>query len=105
MPVLSTLRTPLRSLDTNIRTRGPELSPFDRGQILGARKAGLLVREIEVELNLLRGAIRHTIESNGLRSNGVSLPRQGCPLVYTERDCRSILRNLRIYLKLTFEQR
>jgi hypothetical protein len=76
MPVLSTLRTPLRDLDVNIRCRGPKLTPYERGCIIGARVTGMSPREITLEI---------------LRSNRNSLPRRGRPIVYNKQDRRTML--------------
>jgi len=102
MPVLSTLRTPLRDLDVNIRRRGPELTPYERGRIIGARIGGMSPREIELHMKHSKGAVQGTIALEILRSNGNSLPRKGRPIVYNERDRRSMLRNIRSFPKLTF---
>jgi hypothetical protein len=95
-------RTPLRDIDGNRRGRGPELTPYQRGKIEGARIVSMSPREIELTMKHSREAVRGTIALEILRSNGNSLLRKGCPLVYNERDCRMILRNLRSYPKLTF---
>jgi hypothetical protein len=105
MPVLSTLRTPLMALDVNIRRWGSEISPYERGRIEGARIAGLSLREIELQMMHSRGAVRGTIALEILRSNGASLPRKGRPIVYNERDRRTMLRNIRSFPKLRFQQR
>ncbi|RDL41719.1 uncharacterized protein BP5553_01698 [Venustampulla echinocandica] len=98
-------RSPLGPIDGNRKRKGPELTPYERGRIIGARIAGLSARQIELEMKVSRSAVRGTIALEILRSNGVSLPRPGRPILYTERDRRSMLRNLRSYPKLTFQQR
>ena len=77
-------RTPLGSIDGNRGGRGPELTPYERGRIEGARIAGMSPREIEVSLGHSRRAVQGTLAVEKLRSNGVSLPRPGQPLVYNE---------------------
>jgi hypothetical protein len=103
MPVLSTLRTPLKDLDVNLRRRGTELTPYERGRILGVRVAGMSPREIEVAINYSKYAITGTIVLEILRLNSNSLPRKGRLIIYNERDRRSMLRNIRSFLKLTFQ--
>jgi transposase len=99
------IRTPLRSIDRNIQGRGPELSPYERGKIEGARIAGMSPREIELHLDRSRSAVRGTIALEISRSNGESLPRTGRPIIYTDRDNRTMLRNLRLHPKSTFQER
>jgi hypothetical protein len=94
MPVLLTLRTSLKDLDVNLRCRGTELTPYERGRILGARVAGMSLREIEVAINYSKCAVVGIITLEILRLNGNSLPRKGWPIVYNKRDRRLILRNI-----------
>ena len=42
-------RTPLYDTDSNQRYRGPELTPYQRGMIIGTREAGSSIKEIEDE--------------------------------------------------------
>jgi hypothetical protein len=98
-------RTPLRDIDGNRRGRGIDLTPHQRGRIEGARVAGMPLREIELEENVSRGAVRGTLALEKLRTDGHSMPRPGCPKTYDERDTRMMLRNLRFYPKSTFQQR
>jgi hypothetical protein len=102
MPVLLTLRTPLRDLDVNIRRRGPELTPYERGYITGARVTGMSPRGIELAMQHSRGAVQGTIILEILRLNRASLLRRGRPIVYNKRDRRTMLRNIRSFPKLTF---
>lgn len=101
---MATPRTPLSSTTGN-RQRGPELSPYQRGLIIGATIGGMSPREIEDEMQLSRGAIRTTIAMDETRSEGVSCPRSGRPRIYTDRDDRMMLRHLRFYPKAKFEAR
>jgi hypothetical protein len=49
--------------------------------------------------------VRGSIVQDSTRPEGISGPSPGCPLTYTERDKRMILRNLRLYPKSTFDER
>jgi hypothetical protein len=94
IPVLLTLRTPLRDLDVNIKRRGPKLTPYERGCIAGARVTGISPREIELAIQHSQGAIQGTITLEILRSNRASLPRRGRPIIHNKQDRRTILRNI-----------
>jgi hypothetical protein len=96
-------RTPLRDVDGNRRGRGPELTPYQRGRIEGARIAGMSPREIELSIKHLRGTVRGILALETLRTNGSSIPRKGRPLLYSNRDRRIMLKNLRSYPKLIFQ--
>ena len=56
-------RTPLANIDGNRGNRGSELSPYQRGLVIGARRSGKAPKEIEDEFKLSRGAVRRTLES------------------------------------------
>jgi len=98
-------RTPLANINGNRGNRGSELSPYQRGLVVGARKSGKAPKEIEDEFKLSRGAVRRTLESIQLREDGKSKPRSGAPLKYTSRARRRMLLNLRTHPKMTYEQR
>lgn len=98
-------RTPLRDIDGNRRYRGSELTPYQRGEIVGQRKAGMTPREIEVDLGLSRGVVRHTLESIQVRDEGYTRPRSGTPMKYDSRSRRRMLLCLRNHPKMTYEQR
>ena len=87
-------RTPLCDTDGNRRYRGSELSPYQRGLIVGAHRASNSPKEIKDELGYSRGAIRRTLESIHIRDEGHTLPRSGTPLKYTSRACRRMLQCL-----------
>ena len=98
-------RTLLANIDGNWGNRGSELSPYQRGLVVGARRSGKAPKEIEDEFKLSRGAVRRTFESIQLREDGKSKPRNGAPLKYTSRARRRMLLNLRTHPKMTYEQR
>ena len=98
------IRTPLASISTN-RKRGIELTPYQRGQIIGLNAAGQSIREIQDQLGLSRNAVRGTIERQKSRPDGLSAPRCGHPPKYTDRETRSMIRCVRIHPKMTFAER
>ena len=95
------LRTPLGPRSGNV-TRGPELSPFARGKIVGAAQMGSNPSRIAAIQNLSRSTIRNTLRLNHERNDGQSKPRTGRPKLYTDRDERSILRQVRLHPKCTY---
>jgi hypothetical protein len=105
MSVLSTLRTPLKDLNVNLRHQGTELTPYKQGRILSAHVGGMSPREIELAMNHSKGAIAGIIALKILRSNGNSLPHKGQPVLYNKQDHQSILQNIQSYPKLMFQQR
>ena len=98
-------RTPLCDTDGNRRYRGSELSPYQRGLIVGVRRAGNSPKEIEDELGYSRGAIRRTLESIHIRDEGYTLLYSSTPLKYISRAHRHILQCLRSHPKMTYKQR
>jgi hypothetical protein len=98
-------RTPFCDIDSNRRYKGPELSPYQKGQIIGARKAGSSPKEIEGELGHSREAVRKTLESIHIRDKGYTLPRSGTPLKYTSRARRRMLQCLWSHPKMSYEKR
>ena len=98
-------RTPLCATNRNRRFRGSELSPYQRGEVMGLRKAGKAPKEIEDELGLSRGAVRRTLESIQVRDEGYTLPRSGTPKKYISRSRRRMLYCLRNHPKMTYKAR
>jgi transposase len=83
-------RTPLAQIDPNSRIK-KELTPFQRGQIIGKAECGLSKHQISRDLQIPRSTIQTILLKNYLQSNGKSFPRSGRPKSYTERDSRHIL--------------
>lgn len=98
---MATPRRPLGPIDGNT-VRGKELSRYERGKIVRARIAGMSPREIELQMKRSRGAVRSALCLEILRTNGASMPRNGRPRIYNERDCRTMLRNLHVFWKNSF---
>ena len=80
-------RTLLCDTDGNRRYRGPELSPYQRGQIVVAHKAGSSLKEIEDNLGYSRGAIHRTLESIYIRDKDYTLSHNNTLLKYTSQAC------------------
>ena len=97
-------RRPLGTIDRN-RVRGPETNPYTRGKIVGLYTAGLTQRQIVDLMDRSRDSVRGAIALEILNINSCSLPRLGRPKLYDNRDQRMMLKNLRLYPKLTFQQR
>ena len=53
--------TPLYNINGNRQGRGPDLGPYERGEIAGMHRCNKTPTEIEAELGHSRGAIRHTL--------------------------------------------
>ena len=62
-------RTPLRDTDSNQQFRGPELSPHQRGEIIGMRRASTTTRE----LGHWRVAVRKALDMVEVRDEGKTL--------------------------------
>ena len=97
-------RTPLHTIDGNRKGRGPELSPYIRGKIVGLVKARESLAEIQAILGLSRGVVRGTITQDHARP-GLSAPCSKRPCLYIDREERMMLRHLRLYPKSTFKER
>ena len=70
------LRTPLGPRSGNVR-RGPELTPYAKGKIVGAAQVGCSPSEIAAAQNLPRTNIRNTLRLDTERDEGYSKPRSG----------------------------
>ena len=81
----STPRTPLAQISTN-REPNTELTPYERGIIIGLHSAGLSHLKIGAQLGLSPATIQSTIEREKSRPIGLSVPRTGRPLKYTLRE-------------------
>ena len=72
------IRTALASISAN-RKHGSELTPYQRGEIIGRSAAGQSQREIGAQLGLSNTTIQTTIERQKSRPNGYSAPHIGHP--------------------------
>ncbi|KAF4624838.1 hypothetical protein G7Y89_g13333 [Cudoniella acicularis] len=67
-------------------------------------RKGVSSKEIEIDLDISRGAVRLTLTLAHLRPTGKPQCRPGRPLEYTEADERNLLRHVRLHLKDTYEE-
>ena len=67
--------------------------------------AGATPRVIRETLGVTRNAINAALKNEELKLEGASKPRSGQPHVWTERDGRTMLRNMRTLPKSSFEAR
>jgi transposase len=81
-----------------------QLSPYQRGKILGLSSRGQKCSDIQALLNVSRGAVRSTIKLDSLRNNGYPQARSGRPKGYSEATERQILRHVRLNPKDTYLQ-
>lgn len=91
---MATPRRPLGPISGNSTVR-KELSPYQRGLIVGQAQKGAKPLEISRDLNIPRTTIISTLELDLLRNEGKSIPRPGRPLCYTPRNERVLLRFIR----------
>ena len=95
------IRTPLGSISGNVQ-RGRELTPYERGVIIGSYNSGKLPREIELSTKHSRMAVRGTIALETSRTNRASLPQSSRLIVYNDQDQQIMLQHIRLYPKSTF---
>jgi len=96
-------RTPLRPISGNIYRR-KELTPYQRGQIVGYSLLSCSPTEISASLNIPESTVRDTLKKAPERHDGESSSRIGRPKLYSERDERQILRTVRLNPHLTYRQ-
>ena len=95
------IRTPLGSISGNVQ-RGRELTPYERGVIIRSHNSSKLPREIKLSTKHSRIAVRGTIALETSRTDGASLPRSSCPIVYNDQDQQIMLRHIQLHPKSTF---
>ena len=98
------IRSPLASISTNRRSN-TELTPYQRGEIIGRRATGQSQYQIAAHVGLSRSTIQYTLDHQKSRPDGLSTPRAGHPLKFTARETRSMLRCVRIHPKMAFAER
>jgi hypothetical protein len=98
---MSTPRRPLQEISGNSTIR-KELSPFQRGLLVGAANVGCIPAQISKDFNVPDSTVQYTLNSESLSTTSKSNPRKGRPLSYTPRKERLILRFVRKNLKSTY---
>ena len=97
------LRASLTPISGN-RPRNTELTPYQRGMIVGAQALGHTPTEIGKTLNFSKSTVQSTIQKHSIRNDGVSKSRSGRPEVLSERDRRYIIKHARINPRITYAQ-
>jgi transposase len=86
------------------RFKNCELSPFQRGIIIGKHSTVLTAFKIAKELKLDPGTVRYTIAKNPERYDGRTKGRNGRPRQYTDAEERLVLRHVRLNPKDTYTE-
>jgi hypothetical protein len=95
-------RTPLDIINANQRPCG-ELTPYQRGIILGLHSQGASFRDIENQYGIARSTAADTIKLDSIRKNGQSVIRSSRPPKYDARVDRRIIRYVCITPKSTYK--
>lgn len=95
-------RVPLKEISANT-ARGKELTPYQRGIIVGRAAAGDTVHAISRDLNICVSTVKYTLAKAKERDQGNSVQRTGRPKSYTDRDERRILRIVQLEPKITYQ--
>jgi transposase len=96
-------RTPLGPINSN-KIRKKELTPYKRGQVIGASLFGHTPRVIAETLKEPESTVRTTLKSDAQRNEGESLPRTGRPQEWNTYHVRRLVRRVRQFPKLTYAQ-
>ena len=101
--IMASKRTPLAPISHNQATR-KELTPFERGQILGYATAGYSHSKIGALLGRSKSTIQDALKNSCHNPHGESLPRSGRPPILSRRERRLLVRETRKCPKLTYDQ-
>ena len=97
------LRASLTPISGN-RPRNTDLTPYQRGIIVGAQALGYTPTENGKTLNFTKSTVQSTIPKHSIRNDGVSKSRSGRPKVLSESDRRYIIKHTRINPRITYAQ-
>ena len=98
---MPTLQHPLGPISGNIEKR-KELTPFQRGLILGTKLASQTEAEISKYFNIPDPTVCTTISCTVQYNEGQSRPRSGQPKCLSDREERTLIRYIQLYLKEEF---
>lgn len=96
-------RTPLKPISGN-SSRRKELTPYERGLIVGRSSGGASTAEIRKEFLVPESTIRSTISQAPHLDHGVSKPRSGRPRACSVRRQRHIIRAARAKPEITYQE-
>ena len=105
--LLHTKMLPQRSILGSIsgnRQPNCELTPYQRGKVVGLSLKGAKPKEIQDLLKISCRAIRSTLSLDDIRNEGESQLRIGRPKSYTEAEERLLLRHVRLNPKDSYAQ-
>ncbi len=95
-------RTPLGPISANA-PHCKELSPYERGLIVGRISGGATTAEVRKDLLVPESTIRTTLSRSSYRVDGVSKPRNGCPKSCSIREQRHIICTARAKPEITYQ--
>ena len=95
-------RTPLATISSN-RRRNTQLSPYERGLLVGASALGATAVEVEKVSGVPESIVRTTLSRASERHNGETKPRSGRPGRLSIRDQRHIIRIARVQPTITYK--
>ena len=72
------------------RRQGPELTQYQRGIIVGERKAGNKPTKIASDLNVLVSTVKWALSVDHIRLDSTTNPRTGQPNELSERQRRTL---------------
>jgi hypothetical protein len=81
-----------------------QLSPYQRGKIIGLIHSGQKSRDIQSLLNVSRRAVHSTLKLDSLGLEGDTQLRSGRPREYSEATEHKILQHIRLYPKDIYAQ-
>ena len=90
-------------ISNNIRRR-PNLTPEQRGKIIGAREAGSTYAEITARYGVSKSIISYTINQAQNRNNGKSKLRSGRPCKLNTRTIRRIKHFINVFPRATYTE-
>ena len=96
-------RNPLASISSN-RRRNHELSPYQRGLMVGAINSGATVREVSKTANVSLSTVKYTVSTASSRNHGVSKSRSDRPQALSDRDKRHLIRIARMRPKISYRE-